>query len=89
MLDGSGYPDGLKGEQISWQARIIGVADVFDALVSPDRPYKERPYIWETALSVLKQEVGRLDPDLVELFINEDIAGREVANFRAWPRDEF
>ena len=88
MLDGSGYPDGLKGEQISWQARIIGVADVFDALVSPDRPYKEALHL-ETALSVLKQEVGRLDPDLVELFIKEDIAGREVANFRAWPRDEF
>jgi HD-GYP domain-containing protein (c-di-GMP phosphodiesterase class II) len=90
MLDGSGYPDGLKGDQIPWQARIIGVADIFDALVSPDRPYKEALHL-ETALSVLKQEAeaGRLDPNLVEVFINEDLAGREEANFRLRPREEF
>ncbi len=66
--DGSGYPDGLEGEQIPLAARIVAVADVFDALIS-ERPYKKA---WppETALQEIKQIAGsHLDPQLVEAFV--------------------
>ncbi len=66
--DGSGYPDGLEGEQIPLAARIVAVADVFDALIS-ERPYKKA---WppEAALQEIKQIAGsHLDPQLVEAFV--------------------
>ncbi len=73
-LDGSGYPKGLKGEEISYQSRIMCIADIFDALSSPDRPYKEGIPI-EKALVILREEVraGKLDGDLVELFIKKEL----------------
>lgn len=65
--DGSGYPDGLRGEQIPLLARILQVADVFDALISP-RPYKPALPVDE-ALCILDEEVqkGWRDPALVGL----------------------
>jgi putative two-component system response regulator len=65
--DGSGYPDGLRGEQIPLLARILQVADVFDALISP-RPYKPALSV-EDALRVMEEEVqkGWRDPALVQL----------------------
>lgn len=63
-LNGAGYPDGLQGEQIPIEARIIAVADIFDALTSK-RPYKEA---WsnQQAFALLKEMAGRsLDPDCV------------------------
>lgn len=66
--DGSGYPNGLSGENIPRIGRIVAIADVFDALTS-DRPYK-RAWTIEEAVKYLKDEAGRhLDPHLVELFI--------------------
>ena len=66
--DGSGYPDGLEGEQIPLAARIVAVVDVFDALIS-ERPYK-KAWLPETALQEIKQIAGsHLDPELVEAFI--------------------
>jgi putative two-component system response regulator len=67
-LNGSGYPDGLRGEAIPLTARILQVADVFDALTT-DRPYR-RALPWATALGVLKDEVeeGWWDPRVVEVF---------------------
>jgi len=64
-LDGSGYPRGLRGEEISLEARIISVADVFDALTS-HRPYKS-PWSLEAALEQLQRlvELGKLDGDCV------------------------
>lgn len=63
-LDGSGYPDGLAGEAIPLAARIIAVADVFDALTSP-RPYRG-PWSQERALAEIDAEAGaRLDPAVV------------------------
>ncbi|MCF7220317.1 response regulator [Marilutibacter chinensis] len=63
--DGSGYPDGLVGEEIPIEARIVAVADVFDALISP-RPYKE-PWGIDVALEYLMAERGRLfDPTCVD-----------------------
>ncbi len=70
--DGSGYPDGLAGEAIPLEARIVAVADVFDALISP-RPYK-KAWEREAALAYLYVQRGRLfDPACVEALIR----GRE------------
>ncbi|HET7035342.1 MAG TPA: HD domain-containing phosphohydrolase [Thermomicrobiaceae bacterium] len=63
-LDGSGYPDGLRGEAIPLQARIIAVADVFDALTS-HRPYRTAWPV-ERALAIIDQDAGsKLDPGCV------------------------
>ncbi len=69
-LDGSGYPAGLRGDQIPIAAQIIAVADSFDAMTT-DRPYQPGR-TKEEALTVLEGLSGRhLDRDLVELFIQE------------------
>lgn len=66
-FDGSGYPSGLKGEEISIEARIATVADVFDALTTK-RPYKEAWSV-EAALGFIEKEKGRhFDPHCVEAF---------------------
>ena len=67
-FDGTGYPQGLKGEQIPIFSRIVAVADVFDALTS-ERPYKKAWDI-ETAVEFLKQGAGtHFDPACVEAFL--------------------
>lgn len=67
--DGSGYPDGLKGEAIPMSARVVAIADVFDAL-SMRRPYKEAWPI-ERVVETLQQGAGaHFDPDLIALFEN-------------------
>ncbi|RME04722.1 MAG: HD domain-containing protein [Planctomycetota bacterium] len=67
-MDGSGYPYGLKGEQIPLEARIVAVADVFDALTSP-RCYKP-PFPVPKALEIIKEESGaHFDPRCVEAFL--------------------
>jgi len=66
--DGSGYPHGLKGEEIPLSARIVAIADVFDALTS-ERPYKKAWPI-EKAVALLEEEAGtHFDPNLVPIFI--------------------
>jgi putative nucleotidyltransferase with HDIG domain len=68
-LDGSGYPDGLRGETIPAGARIIAVADVYDALTS-ERPYRPS-FSHADAIERLEQERGRtLDPHLVSVFVD-------------------
>jgi len=66
--DGTGYPDGLRGEEIPISARILQIADIYDALIS-ERPYK-KAYSPEAALGVLREEAERgwRDPELVSLF---------------------
>jgi putative two-component system response regulator len=65
--DGSGYPDGLKGDEIPQAARIVSLADVFDAL-SMRRPYKE-PWPIEKIQQYILDEAGlHFDPELVEVF---------------------
>ncbi|MHC4064007.1 MAG: HD-GYP domain-containing protein [Planctomycetota bacterium] len=65
--DGSGYPDGLAGEEIPLPARIIQVADVFDALTST-RSYRQA-FDWTKALSILEEEAGKtVDPELCAVF---------------------
>ncbi len=66
-FDGSGYPAGLSGQAVPLSARIVAVADVFDALTSK-RPYKEAWPV-EKALSVLDEECGQhFDPEVVSAF---------------------
>ncbi len=66
--DGNGYPNRIGGEEIPLSARIMAVADVFDALVSR-RSYKE-PFSYEKAISIIREESGtHFDPDVVESFL--------------------
>jgi putative two-component system response regulator len=75
--DGSGYPQGLAGEAIPLEARIVAVADVFDALTST-RPYK-RAWSFDDAVAFLQAESGRhFDPALVEAFLGLLPEVREV-----------
>jgi HD-GYP domain-containing protein (c-di-GMP phosphodiesterase class II) len=82
-IDGAGYPFGLKGDQIPLQARIIALADIFDALTAKDRPYKKEKPLSE-AIKIMGYMVKdkHIDADLFELFIKEriylDYARREL-----------
>lgn len=68
--DGSGYPHGLKGEEIPLPGRIVALADVFDALTTP-RPYKS-PVDTQTGLQMVQQAGGSLfDLNLVRIFTNK------------------
>ncbi len=65
--DGTGYPTGIKGEEIPLSARIMAVADVFDALVA-ERVYK-KPFTYEKAMAIITEGAGRhFDPEIVETF---------------------
>ncbi len=66
-LDGTGYPDGLKGEAISPLARITTIADIYDALTS-ERPYRDRMSPAQ-ACEELRKMGGKLDQDIVEVFV--------------------
>ena len=86
--DGNGYPNGLKGDEIPLGARIIAIADAFDAMVS-NRAYRKGKTPQE-ALAILEQCAGRqFDPDLVEIFkeILPD-AIKEIENFEANQHEE-
>jgi HD-GYP domain-containing protein (c-di-GMP phosphodiesterase class II) len=73
-LDGSGYPQGLKGESIPIQSRMMTIADIFDALTAWDRPYKKALPV-DRALQILEYERkdGKIDADLFQLFIDAEI----------------
>jgi len=66
-FDGSGYPDGLAGEEISLGARILCVADSFDAMVS-ERPYCKRKTTEEALLELRKHSGTQFDPKIVDIF---------------------
>lgn len=70
-LDGSGYPMGLAGDQISLQTRILTISDIFDALTARDRPYKEAVPV-ERALDLIAEEcrAGHLDARLFKVFVD-------------------
>jgi HD-GYP domain-containing protein (c-di-GMP phosphodiesterase class II) len=73
-LNGTGYPKGLKGDEIPLQSRILCIADIYDALTAPDRPYKKAMPL-EKTLKILQDEAacGKLDGDLVELFVRRKV----------------
>jgi HD-GYP domain-containing protein (c-di-GMP phosphodiesterase class II) len=74
MLDGSGYPHHITADEIPLQTRIITVADIYEALVAKDRPYK-RSISPKQSLAILSEEAenGRLDKELVRIFIEKRV----------------
>jgi HD-GYP domain-containing protein (c-di-GMP phosphodiesterase class II) len=78
-LDGSGYPRGLKGDAIPVESRMMTIADIFDALTSPDRPYKRQVPL-QKALDILTDEVkhGKCDAELFRLFIEAKVWTRVI-----------
>lgn len=80
--DGSGYPHGLKGEEIPLSARVMAIADVYDALVSK-RAYKE-PMVHEEAVDFISQERGSaFDPYLVDLFEENHLEFKAITDTSA------
>ncbi len=73
-MDGKGYPKGLKRDEMSVQARIMGIADIFEALTARDRPYKAGMKLSE-ALRILGnfRKNGHVDPDLFDVFIKQKV----------------
>jgi len=73
-MDGTGYPKGLKRGQMSVQARVMGIADIFEALTAKDRPYKRGKTLTESLdiLGKFKQN-GHIDPDLFDVFVREKV----------------
>ena len=73
-MDGKGYPRGLTREQMSVQARCMGIADIFEALTAKDRPYKKGKTLTES-LTILgrMKETGHIDPDLFDIFMWEKV----------------
>ena len=73
-MDGKGYPKGLTKDQMSVQARVMGIADIFEALTAKDRPYKVGKTLSES-LSILAKfkENGHIDADLFEIFVRDKV----------------
>jgi HD-GYP domain-containing protein (c-di-GMP phosphodiesterase class II) len=69
-MDGTGFPKGLKREQMSWPARMMAIADIFEALTASERPYKPAMKISQ-ALSILQRmrDQNHIDGDLFKLFL--------------------
>ena len=81
-MDGKGYPRGLVREQMSVQARVMGIADIFEALTAKDRPYKHGKTLSESLkiLGQLKQN-GHIDPDLFDVFVRRKVYLRYAKEF--------
>jgi HD-GYP domain-containing protein (c-di-GMP phosphodiesterase class II) len=73
-MDGSGYPRGLKGEEMSIPARVMAIADIFEALTAADRPYKP-PKTLSEAIRIMRFMVKdqHIDPDLFQLFLDSGV----------------
>jgi len=69
-MDGKGYPRGLTRDQMSLQARCMGIADIFEALTAKDRPYKKGKTLTESLTILGKFKLGgHIDPDLFDVFM--------------------
>ncbi len=81
-MDGKGYPRGLTREQMSVQARIMGIADIFEALTAKDRPYKTGKTLSESLeiLGRFKLD-GHVDPDLFDIFVRDRVYLRYARDF--------
>ena len=73
-MDGTGYPKGLKRDEMSVQARMLGIADIFEALTAADRPYKKAMPMSQalTILGRMKLD-NHIDPDLYDVFMWEKV----------------
>lgn len=73
-MDGKGYPKGLTREQMSWQARMMGIADIFEALTARDRPYKPGKKLSECLNILGKMKLdNHIDPDIFQVFVKEKV----------------
>jgi len=81
-MDGRGYPRGLKGAQMSVQARVMGIADIFEALTAKDRPYKKGKTLSESLEILGKFSLnGHIDPDLFDVFVRKQVYRRYAEMF--------
>ncbi|MGB5081644.1 MAG: HD domain-containing phosphohydrolase [Burkholderiales bacterium] len=81
-MDGKGYPRGLKREQMSVQARVMGIADIFEALTAPDRPYKPGKTLSESLRILGNFSLnGHIDPDLFDIFVRKKVYQRYAERF--------
>jgi hypothetical protein len=73
-MDGKGYPKGLTRDQMSLPARMMGIADIFEALSAKDRPYKKGKTLTECLQILGKMKLdNHIDPDLFDLFVSEKV----------------
>ena len=81
-MDGKGYPKGLTRDQMSVQARVMGIADIFEALTASDRPYKPGMKLSQ-AMGIMQRfrENGHIDPDLFNVFVAEKVYLRYAEQF--------
>ena len=81
-MDGKGYPKGLTRDQMSIPARMMGIADIFEALTSKDRPYKKAKTLSETLAILGRMKLdNHIDPDVFDLFVREKIYLRYAEKF--------
>jgi len=81
-MDGKGYPKGLTRDQMSLQARMMGIADIFEALTARDRPYKSGMKLSQ-AIEIMKKFAagGHIDPDLFDIFLKQGVYRRYAEKF--------
>ncbi len=73
-MDGKGYPRGLRADQMSVQARLMAIADIFEALTATDRPYKKGKTLSESLNILGKFRLnGHIDPDLFDVFVRQKV----------------
>ena len=81
-MDGKGYPRGLTRDQMSLQARMMGIADIFEALTAADRPYKNGMTLSQAIAIMCKmRDNGHIDPDLFQVFVRERVYERYGQEF--------
>ena len=81
-MDGKGYPRGLTGAQMSVQARVMAIADIFEALTAKDRPYKKGKTLSES-LEILRKfrDQGHIDPHLFDVFVKQKVYAKYADRF--------
>jgi len=81
-MDGKGYPKGLTRDQMSVQARVMGIADIFEALTASDRPYKPGMKLSQAMAIMQRFKLnGHIDPDLFDVFLGEKVYLRYAEQF--------
>src|SRR5687767_10851009 len=81
-MDGKGYPKGLTREQMSVQARCMGIADIFEALTAKDRPYKKGKTLSESLEILGRMKLNNhVDPDLFDIFVRKKVYLRYAEMF--------
>src|SRR3970040_2326231 len=79
---GRGYPKGLTRDQMSVQARAMGIADIFEALTAKDRPYKKGKTLSESLEILGRMKVhGHVAPDLFDIFVRKKVYRRYAEEF--------